>query len=410
MPWKVTCVMDMRRELVEEWLSGTWSVAELGRCYGISRKTVYKWLERYAEEGEAGLADRSRAPLHQPNAVAPAVENAILAARRKHPTWGPRKLRRRLERVGAPGALPATSTIGEILRRHGLVERRRTRSHATPSASPLGHCQAVNQVWCADFKGWFRTGDGERCDPLTIMDAHSRYLIRCQAMTPATDGEAARGVFEAAFREFGLPAAIRTDNGPPFASTGLGGLSRLSVWWLRLGIRLERIRPAKPQDNGRHERMHRTLKAETAAPPRHSLRAQQRAFDAFRREYNEERPHEAIALETPGSLYHPSPRPYPERLPAAPSYPDDWPIRRVRGCGQMKWGGRDVQVTAALVGEAVGLEPVEKGVWNVFFGPLWLGVFDERKGQVRRPKKEDKSEFIALPTVQLTTKRAEPVD
>ena len=400
MPWKETCVMDEKMKFIVACLAEEEAMAEICRRFEISRKTGYLWLTRYRENGAEALSERSRAPHHHPNGICDELAKVLLQARATHPTWGPRKLlawlRARHHGTKACGAKstcaawPAPSTVGDLLRRHGLVAPRRRVRRACPNAAPLVQTEGSNSLWCADFKGWFRTGDGQRCSPLTISDAHSRFLLRCQGLGGPTGHEHVRPLFEATFREYGLPRAIRTDNGPPFATLGLGGLSELSVWWIRLGIHPERIAPGHPEQNSRHERMHRTLKAETASPPADSLRAQQRAFDGFRREFNEERPHEALGQRPPGSCYEPSPRELPARL-AEVEYPDEWAVRAVRGCGQMKWGGRDVRVTAALVGERVGLEPVEGGLWRVHFSHVLLGVFDERALRVRPLKKGEET-------------------
>jgi hypothetical protein len=269
-----------------------------------------------------------------------------------------------------------------MLKRAGLTVPRKRCRKATPSVSPLEHAAEANRVWSADFKGWFRCGDGERCDPLTMSDGFSRYLLRCQAVE-RIDTRSVKAVMEAAFREYGLPGAMRTDNGEPFASVGLAGLSVLSVWWIKLGIRPERIPPGKPQHNGRHERMHRSLKQATAQPPAANLRAQQQAFDRFRREYNEQRPHAALQMKTPGELYVPSGRSYPSRM-AEPEYPDDWEVRGVRECGRMRWWSANVFVSKTLAGEPIGLEPVDDGQWRVWFFDYPLGIFDERKGIIRK--------------------------
>ena len=242
-------------------------------------------------------------------------------------------------------------------------------------------------MWCADFKGWFRTQDGNRCTPLTITDGYSRYLLRCQGLDGSTGWLTVKPLFIEAFREYGMPAAIRTDNGPPFATTALGGLSTLSVWWLRLGIGLERIEPGKPQQNGRHERMHRTLKEATAKPPRSNLRTQQKAFDEFREEYNCHRPHEGLGQKPPAEFYAKSERQYPERLPGQRGYPDEWQKRMVREGGRIKWKGREINLTVALWGQQIGLKPVGDGRWAVYFESLELGVFDERKGRLEAAKR-----------------------
>lgn len=372
MPWKETCAVDERMRFVLEYETGEDAMAEVCRRYGISRKTGYKWLGRYVEEGLEGLKERSRVPRHCPRAVGAEVVAAIVASRAAHPTWGAKKLRVLLERERPGTTWPARSTLAEILKRHGLVVPRKRRRRTPPQEEPFGSCEGPNAVWCVDFKGWFRTGDGSRCDPLTLSDAYSRYLLRCQALRKP-DGVFVRPLMEAAFREYGLPRAIRTDNGAPFASRGVAGLSALSVWWLKLGIVPERIDPGQPQQNGRHERMHLTLKAETASPPKRSLRAQQRRFDGFRREYNEVRPHEALGMETPASWYKPSGRGYPS-LQEDPAYPSGWSRRRVCDRGEFRWQVTKVFLGRALDGELVGLEPLGGRYWRVWFAHLALGV------------------------------------
>jgi transposase InsO family protein len=273
--------------------------------------------------------------------------------------------------------------MGDILKRHGLVVSRKRRRHATASSRPLSHCTAPNEVWCVDFKGWFRTGDGTRCDPLTMSDGDTRFILRCQAMSGKTGFAKVKPLFEAAFREFGMPRAIRSDNGPPFASVGLAGLSKLAVWWIRLGIVPERIEPGKPQQNGRHERMHRTLKEASVNPPQRTLREQQRAFDQFVDEYNYHRPHQALGQRAPGDFYEPSTRQYPSRLPELAAYPDQWAVRKVKKSGQIKWNGHDIRVTDALVGQHVGLAPIEDGLWTVHFIDMPLGILDERVMKIK---------------------------
>ena len=360
-------------------------MAELCRTFGVTRKTGYKWVERYESGGMEGLRDLSRAAHEHPNAVGEEMEERVMEQRRRHPYWGARKIHAVLERDGGAGRIPAVSTIGAILRTNGLTVPRKQRKRARASTQPLAHATEANKVWCADFKGWFRGGDGERIDPLTISDACSRYLLRCQVVRVA-DTAHSRPVFEAAFREYGLPERLRTDNGAPFASNGESGLTELAVWWIKLGIVPERIAPGKPQQNGRHERMHRTLKQATASPPAWDRRAQQRRFDEFRREYNDERPHEALAQATPASCYTPSLRAYPRRV-GEPEYPREWLVRRVSAGGQMKWKSEAVFVSHALEGEAVGLEPIgERRVWRVWFSSYEVGVLDEAQSRIWRPE------------------------
>ena len=383
MPWKETCAVEERLRFVFDCQAGDFSKAPLCRMYGISRPTGDKWLARYAEGGLDALLDRRRVPARHPNQVPEEVERAILEARRAHPHWGPKKLRVLLARERPGRNWPACSTLGEILRRNGLTVPRKGRRRAPPYGQPFVDCREANAVWCADFKGWFRTGDGRRCEPLTISDAHSRYLLRCQALEE-TGYPTVRALFEATFREYGLPGAIRTDNGTPFASRGIFGLSRLSVWWIRLGIVPERIEPGQPQQNGRHERMHGTLKAETARPPMATLRSQQRRFDRFRREYNHERPHEALGMRCPGEVYGASPRPYPERLGPV-EYPSGLTVRRAQKHGEFYWHGHRVFLGEAFANERVGFEPLDGRYWKLYFSDLALGVFDAHRHEVLSP-------------------------
>lgn len=375
MPWTETCAMDQRMRFILDCHRRQLPVRVLCRQYGISHKTAYKWLDRAEQLGlKEGLQDRSRAPQRHPNQVAEELEQPILTARLAHPTWGPRKLRVWLQRQDGQVQWPAASTIGQVLQRHNLVAPRRRRRRTPPYGQPFAQAHQPNDVWCADFKGWFRTGDGQRCDPLTISDAASRYLLRCQATT-GTDWAAVRPVFEAAFKEYGLPWAIRTDNGPPFASRALRGLSRLSLWWLKLGIEPERIAAGHPEQNGRHERMHLTLKGQTARPPAASRSAQQGRFARFVREFNHDRPHEALGMATPASVYYRSRRPYPRRLEEW-AYPAGMTERRVYDGGRFRWHCGQVFLTHVLEGETIGLWPLDGRHWQVWIGPLELGILD----------------------------------
>ena len=312
MPWKVSGAVERRKQFVAECRSGEWTMTELCRAHGISRPTGYEVLRRYERDGEWGLEEQSRAPQRHPNQTTPAIEEQVLGLRRLHPRWGPRTLKARLQQLQPQIEWPAASTIGSLLDREGLTLHRRKRRKTEPYNRPLAAATEPNRIWCADFKGWFRTGDGARVDPLTITDAYSRYLLRCQAVEK-TDTTRVQAIFEAAFRECGLPLAIRTDNGAPFASRAIAGLSRLAVWWMKLGIVPERIQAGHPEQNGQHERMHRTLGEETASPPAANARAQQRAFDRFRYVFNQERPHQALGMRTPSSCYMCSPRDSPFR-------------------------------------------------------------------------------------------------
>lgn len=395
MPWRDTSAMEERYRFVMDAQKDLGAFTELCARYGVSTRIGYKWIRRHEEEGLTGLQNRSRAPKNHPNEVSREVQEAILAVRRLHATWGPKKLRILLQKADGTRPWPALSTIGEVLKRNGLSVPRKHRRRATPSSRPFADCTEANRTWCADYKGWFTTGDGQRCDPLTITDGCSRYLLRCQAVDDLTY-QVARGVFEAAFREYGLPLAIRTDNGTPFASTGLGGLSRMSVWWLRLGIQLERIQPGKPQQNGRHERMHLTLKQETAQPPAQNVRAQQRRFDAFREEYNHLRPHEALHMKTPASLYQPSPRSYPARVPE-PEYGDGFEVRRVGDRGEFRWNGSKIFLSYALQDELIGLRCCHDRYWQIYFGILPVAILDSSRLQLLNPRQTKRVEQALAP-------------
>jgi len=390
MPWKEHGVMEERFRFVEEWNSGDWSMAELCRFYGVTRATGYKWVGRYEGGGLEGLRDLSRAPHRQPNAVSEEMEDLVVAMRERHPSWGAPKIHARLRQDHADKNIPAESTIGALLKRNGLTVSRKRRRKSRVASEPLAHAGAPNAVWCADYKGWFRTGDGQRVDPLTISDAYSRYLLRCQALK-AADYAHSKPVFEAAFREYGLPERLRTDNGAPFGSNGESGLTGLTVWWIKLGIVPEHIAPGQPQQNGRHERMHRTLKQEAASPPASSRRAQQERFDQFRGEYNEERPHEALGQQPPATYYQASPRVYPGRLPDV-EYAADWQARRVAPGGQIRWLGEAVFVAHALQGERVGLEQIDDGRWRVWFSFYEIGFLDATKRVIRRPERQEPKE------------------
>jgi transposase InsO family protein len=366
--------MEEKLRFVFEYEREEHSMSELCRQFGIARETGYVWLRRYQRYGLDGLVEVKRGAHRHPNQTAVSIEEAVLTLRQTHMRWGPRKLKRILERDQPGRAWPAASTIGAIVKRAGLVVARRKRRRTEPYTEPLQHAVESNRVWCADFKGWFRSGDGTRIDPLTISDAWSRYLLRSQAVEK-TDTERVRAIFEAAFREYGLPHAIRTDNGVPFASPALGGLSRLSVWWMRLGIVPERIAAGHPEQNGRHERMHRTLKQDLRQGQ--DRWAQQRELDRFRRQYNEVRPHESLGMQTPAALYAPSPRAYPSRLPEV-QYPDTMQVRTVKSHGHFRWKMHDVFLSEVLWGEPIGLLPVDDRHFILYFAHLPLARFDSK--------------------------------
>jgi transposase InsO family protein len=372
--------MEQRVRMLADYDTGAFSVTELCARYEVSRDTFYLWAERRAGGDEDWFRDRSHAPLRCPHRTSPELEAAIVAMRRRFAFFGPRKIKFQLDKEQPDVAWPAASVIGDILKRAGLVESRRRRRPAIGQGRTFTPALAANDEWGVDYKGWFRTADGRRCDPLTISDAHSRYLIEVRIAPQTVEG--ARRVFEAAFREHGLPAAIRCDNGSPFGSVGAGGLTRLSAWWLRLGVEPRFIQPASPQENGRHERMHRTLKQHTAKPPAATFAAQQRRFDRFRAHFNEERPHEALGQAPPASLWVPSPRAMPAKL-LEPWYDADHQVRRVRGAGEIMWRGGFVFVGEALAGENVGIRDRGDGTHVVAFCGCDLGII-EQQGRFRR--------------------------
>lgn len=349
-------------------------MAELCREYRVSRKTGYKWVQRFLEGGIPALMDRSRAPLTRPNAVDDAMVDAIVAMKKRHPSWGPKKLRSLLYRDEPTLSWPSEATVARILKRRGLVAQKRRRRRTPVSEHPLAAAHEPNHVWCTDFKGKFRVGQ-RYCHPLTISDARSRFVLCCSD-TGGERFEPTRDAFERTFREYGVPLRMRSDNGRPFASSAVGGLSRLSVWWLKLGILPERTRPGHPQDNGMHERMHRTLKADTAKPPRSTLELQQEAFDTWRDEFNHHRPHEALGMKTPAEVYQASPRPFPEEV-GDPDYPDYFEVRRIKARGGFLFHKQELHLAAVLRGEAIGLEPIDDGLWQVWFGPIYLGLLTE---------------------------------
>ena len=399
MGWTETRAVDERMRFVMAVEKQDEPFAAVCRRFGISRKTGYKWWARHDAEGVEGLLDRSRAPLHHPHTVPRAIAERCLTVRREHPTWGPVKVRAWLERRAPQIEWPAASTIGELFDREGLTVKRRLRRRSPPSSVPFAHCGAANDVWCMDFKGWFLTGDGTHCEPLTLSDAHSRYLLRCQVMG-RNDADHVWPVLEAAFREFGLPKGLRSDNGAPFASRGAGGLSKLSVKVIKAGVLPERIAPGKPQQNGRLERLHLTLLQDTANPPARSLRQQMDRFKVFQQLYNEERPHEALGNDTPADHYAFSPRRWDGVL-REPEYASAQAVRRVRHNGEIKWRGATVYISEALIGEPIGLVEDADGSWAALYGPIALGVVAHDSDRLRRPKRRTRGHVdnaSALPT------------
>jgi len=373
MPWKECSVMDERLRFVARLLDGE-TMSEVCREFGISRKTGYKIFSRYREYGAEALTDRSRRPVRYANQLPTQIESLIVTLKREKPHWGARKIRELLvRRLAGDIRIPAKSTIHAVLHRHGLVKGlRRPRHRAT--GTPLSPGIAPNELWCADFKGEFKLGNGEYCFPLTVTDHASRYLLLCEALD-STREDLATTAFEQLFLERGLPAAIRSDNGVPFASpNALFNLSKLSVWWLRLGIAIERIRPGRPQQNGRHERMHLTLKQEATRPPGMNSLQQQARFDAFVQEFNNERPHEALAMKMPGETYLPSSRPY-VGLPEL-TYPLHDRDALVTACGRICMHRKKINISTVLAGQRVGIKEVDDGIWIVSFMQYDLGYID----------------------------------
>jgi putative transposase len=375
-----TQVLDERMGFVRDMTSGHWSMSELCARYGVTRPTGYKWLTRFQADGAAGLPDRSRAPHQCPHRTGEELERLIVAARQEY-GWGAKKLLQVLRRQHPRRPWPARSTVNDILERHALLHKNRRRPAWThPGVAPL-RTDRPNQVWPADFKGQFRTGDGRYCYPLTVTDHFSRSLLLCHGL-PSVKTADALPVFRALFRAVGLPDAIRTDNGAPFASTGIHGLSALNVWWMQLGIVHQRITPSRPQENGTHERMHRELKRETTRPAARSRRAQQCRFDAFQRRYNDERPHEGIGDQTPASLWTPSARAYPEHI-SPPVYPAHMEVRRVTTAGTFRFfSHRRPFISETLQHQEIGLEEVGDGIWNIVYYTTLLGKIDERTLQI----------------------------
>lgn len=401
MPWRECSAMDQKMRFVCDCLAAEASMTVLCERYGISRQTGYVWLGRYRSEGPSGLEERSRAPLRHGRAMPAALAVRIVAARKRKPYWGPRKLLAVLSEEDPACSWPSASAVSDLLRREGLSQPRRKRRRPLEAERPFEQIIGPNDGWCIDFKGWFRTGDGHRCDPLTVSDAYSRYLLGLQIVDPVSAAVEAR--MDRLFKEHGLPRAIRSDNGPPFASAGAGGLTRLSARWVKMGIGLERIEPGKPQQNGRHERMHGTLKREACSPPRATRSGQQRRFNAFRQEYNHERPHEALGQIPPARIYSCSPRPFPAKL-EDPEYDAQEQVRRVRCNGEIKWKGSTLFVSQALIGEAVAISEHEDDHWIVRFADIPLLLIDRRTGKAARygPGRPPRSAATTKPNAKVS--------
>ena len=388
MPWKETCAMNEKMQMIKNWKSDKCTGTDLSLIYTVSRKTIYKWINRYQAEGATGLEEHSRAPLYHRNATAPEIVNKIMTVKRRHQKWGPKKIIAWLKKQDQEKRWPAVSTASLILKKEGLVIPRRKRHRTPPYTDPFTACNRPNAVWSADYKGQFRTENCKLCYPLTVTDNYSRYLLLCRGLARPTFMET-RPWFELIFREYGLPEAIRTDNGAPFASVGLAGLSRLSVWFIKLGIIPERIEPGHPEQNGRHERMHRSLKEATANPPRNTIKAQQKAFDDFVYEYDFERPHEALGQNNPASIYNKSERPYPRKIPRI-EYDYNADIRKVNRNGEIKWKGKHLYISKALIGEYIALKQIEEQLWEILFSSYLLGILNEATAKITCPVNQKK--------------------
>lgn len=385
MPWKEVKPMNEKIRFISDYLNNFFPFSELCLRYNISRKTGYKWISRYEEFHDPScLKDRSKKPHHIPNKTPEEVIKDILNIREKHPFWGPKKILWRMGKDHPERQLPARSTVSLILQRNGCIKKKRKKINRSHPGRPMTEIDKPNTVWTADFKGQFKTIDGKYCYPLTVADGYSRYLFSCKGMLSPSHMPV-KSIFKRLFEEYGLPEYIRTDNGNPFASVALGRLSRLSIWWIKLGILPDLIEPGCPQQNGRHERMHRTLKCETTIPPGKNLTQQQIKFDNFIDEYNNERPHESLNMKTPAEVFTYSSRPMPSKLPQI-EYPAHFEVRRVSKNSGMKWNNHRICVSYLLADEYVGLEEVDNGIWNVYFGPVWLGRFYERFNKIMDDK------------------------
>lgn len=375
MSWRVTKVEEQRKEFITRAALGDMAITELCKEYQISRKTAYKWINRYKQFGDEGLLDKSRKPLTQAGKTKEGLEQRILEVKHRYPTWGPKKVLALLEINHPEEDWPSDTTIGNILSRNGLVETRKRRKRMPAKTDPLSHCHAPNDVWSIDFKGWFWTKEHLKCDPLTISDAYSRYLLCCLKLHSGKESDVWK-VLDKLFHQNGLPVYLRHDNGPPFATTGVGRLSSLSVKLIKAGVIPEWITPGKPYQNGRHERMHRTLKAEGILPLQLTMKEQQIKFNDFVRYFNFERPHEAIGQRCPGSIYVPSDRHWDGKF-RSPEYDSTCLAKRVRDRGQLSLNGVDIYIGKTLSNEFVGLKEDENGNWSVCYGPVFLGTIDQ---------------------------------
>lgn len=380
MPWKETGPMQERIKFVILVQEKKTPMSRLCQLFGISRETGYKWLHRFEAQGLDGLKDLSRKPQTNSRATTDSMIDAALALRRKYPLWGPKKLAVLLKEQMPKAKIPSVSTLGDILEKNGLVKKRIRRRGLLSQENPSVSALASNDVWFTDFKGHFRVGNGDRCHPLTLTDAYSRFLLRCDSLTDETI-ISTRNIFEKAFSLYGIPEFILSDNGSPFSSKAPGGLTQLSAWWVKLGITPIHIQPGHPEQNGKHERMHRTLKAATARPPSATLKSQQMAFDAFKDEFNYVRPHEAIGQKRPADLYRASPNNFSDQCPTI-SYPGHMEVRNIKRNGDMRWKSKEIYLSSVLIGESVGLEEIGDETFLIYFGHLPIAIFQEKKWSI----------------------------
>lgn len=390
MTWEGPSVMEKKMGFIVEWLEGTTSMTDLCKGYGISRPTGYELIRRYAEEGPKGFEVKSRAPHHQVHAVCQETRDQIVTLRQQYPHMGPKKLRVLLQNRMPETKWPSASTIGEILKRAGLVVSRKRKPHACPTATAVQRGKSNNQIWCIDFKGKIAAQEGKVCYPLTVLDEHSRFLLGCQGLRKG-NGDSVRAVLDRLFRDYGMPVGIRSDNGPPFASVGIGGLTRLALWWIKLGIQPVRIQPARPDQNGCQERMHRTLNEWVKHHPIQRAEHFAKAFADFMEEYNWIRPHEALGQIPPAQVYHSSPRPYPGRVPEV-EYPGFMKVRRVKQHGEFSWRSLHWYVGETLAGEPIGLDIQDDSHVDVYFAQYRIGSFN--------PGRADRRRVISAPTLQ----------
>ena len=375
MPWKERSKMSEKVKFIDELFKGE-RMTDACKKYGISRKTGYKVLRRFIEYGEEAFIDNSRRPIRSPNKTPEAIVDYIVEFRNKHPTWGPKKIKAEMEKREQGIKVPASSTIGEILSKRELVKRRKRKRRAWPTRGVLTESKSPNEIWSADYKGQFRLRNNKYCYPLTISDNYSRYILRCEAQE-STEGLPAKAVFAETFRKYGIPKKIRVDNGTPFSSIGLLGLSMLSVWWKRLGIEVERIEPGHPEQNGRHERMHLTLKQEACRPSSSNILLQQERFDKFVEEYNKKRPHEALGMKYPEEIYEKSKKRMPKELSRL-RYPLDDYERKVQNNGRCNFKGTCYYISKSLANEYIGLREIEPEKYVVHFMEMELGILNKR--------------------------------